>query len=128
MANANQILDKLYRNLSQLGVAGLSRGATSVTAAGLTITYVAASIQAPMGGIDGTVSPYLGIGVANPGTIQIKGAAGQNTIAAIFTSQDALNIVANACSFANDVAVQAGDTTTQLAYLAGHADLRSMGS
>jgi hypothetical protein len=80
-----------------------------------------------MGGIDGGSSPYLGIGVANPGVIQVKGAAGQNTLAAIFTSSDNLNALAVCTRLANDVSVQAGDTTTELAHLAGHPDLKMMG-
>lgn len=71
MANQVQILDKIQRNCDMLGIATSRPSATSLVAGGITISYVAASIQAPMGGIDGTVSPFLGIGVANPGKISL---------------------------------------------------------
>ena len=126
MANPAQTLDKIKRNLDAVGVAA-TRNATSVTAAGLTVSYVDASLQSPMGGVDGSASPYLGIGVANPGSLKIKGAAGENTIAAIFVAAADLAVLACCARFANDVVVEAGDTTAELARLAGHPDLKMMG-
>lgn len=126
MANPAQVLDKIKRNLDSVGVAA-TRTNSSVTAAGLTITYVDADLQAPLGGVNGAASPFLGIGVANPGTIKIKGAAGENTIAGIFVAAADLAVLACCTRFANDVVVEAGDTTAELARLAGHPDLRMMG-
>lgn len=126
MSNPVQVLDKIKRNLDAVGVAA-TRNATSVTAAGLTISYVDASIQSPMGGVNGDASPFLGIGIGNPGTLKVKGAAGENTIAAIFVSASDLAVLACCARFANDVVVEAGDTTTELARLAGHPDLKMMG-
>lgn len=126
MANPAQILDKIKRNLDAVGVAA-TRNATSVTAAGLTISYVDASLQSPMGGVDGSASPYLGIGVANPGSLKIKGAAGENAINTVFAAAADLAVLACCARFANDVVVEAGDTTAELARLAGHPDLKMMG-
>lgn len=126
MANSVQVLDKIKRNLDAVGVSA-TRNATSVTAAGLTISYVDASIQSPMGGVSDASSPFLGIGIANPGSIKIKGAAGENTIAGIFVNSSDLAVLACCARFANDVIVEAGDTTTELARLAGHPDLKMMG-
>jgi hypothetical protein len=126
MANPVQVLDKIKRNLDAVGVPA-TRNSTTVTAAGLTISYVDAAIQAPMGGVDGGSSPFLGIGVANPGVLKVKGAAGENSIAAIFVNSSDLAVLACCTRFANDVVVEAGDTTTELARLAGHPDLKAMG-
>lgn len=127
MANSAQILNKIARNLGQEGLA-FTQGASSVSVGNVVITYVPASIQSPMGGVDGSVSPFLGIGVANPGKIQLKGTAGLNTIAAIFTSATELKALSLATAFANNVIVQAGDTTAQLAEIPGMVDLLAMGS
>jgi len=69
MANDVQLLDKIQRNCEQLGLTVSRSSATSLTAGGIVITYVAATIQSPMGGIDDSASPFLGIGIANPGKI-----------------------------------------------------------
>lgn len=125
MANPVQVLDKIKRNLDAVGVSA-TRNATSVTAAGLTISYVDASIQSPMGGVDGGASPFLGIGVANPGVLKIKGATGENSIPAIFVDAADLAVLACCTRFANDVVVEAANGT-ELARLAGHPDLKMMG-
>ena len=125
----SQILDKLARNLQQMGVAA-KRGATSVDITGASvasISLVDASVQSPMGGVDGSVSPFLGIGVAAPCKIKIKGAAGKNTVAAILDSQTAAIILAACARPANNIIVEAGDSATQLAEIPGHPDMLGMG-
>ena len=96
MANAAAILQKLARNLDQLDIAE-SQGLNTVTAGAdsLVVSYVNASLQSPMAGIDDTVSPYLGIGIAAPGKLKINGAA---------------------------VQLEAGDTTTLLAEIKSYVD------
>jgi len=126
MSNSSQILDKIKRSLDQMGVSA-SRGAASVVAGGLTISYVDAAIQAPMGGVNGDVSPFLGIGVASPGVLKIKGAAGENTIAAMIDSSANAKVLSVCVRMANDVVVEAGDTTAELARIQGHPDLLGMG-
>jgi hypothetical protein len=126
MANKVQILDKIKRNLDMLGISA-TRGASSVTVSGLTISYVDASIQSPMGGVSDAAAPFLGIGVANPGKLKIKGAAGENTVAAMMDSATNLKVLRLCCSFANNVVLEAGDTATELADLPGSPDLHGMG-
>jgi hypothetical protein len=127
MANKVPVLNKLARNLEMLGQV-VSRGSDAeVIASGMTVSYVSASIASPMGGVSDASSPFLGIGIAAPGKLKIKGAAGENSIAAIFTSAADLAVLAQCAHFANNILVEAGDTATQLAEIAGHADLLGMG-
>lgn len=126
MSNPVQVLDKIKRNLDAVGVPA-TRNATSVTAAGLTISYVDAVIQSPMGGVNGDASPFLGIGIGNPGSLKIKGAGGETSIALIFTTAADLAVLACCTRFANDVVVESGDSTAELARLAGHPDLKMIG-
>ncbi len=131
MANKKQVIDKIARNLDMLKISysfgSDSSGNETIVYAGRVISYVSASIASPMGGIDDSVSPFLGIGIANPGKLQIKGAAGENSIAAMFTTQDDLNVLRVMSGHANNILVQAGDTTAQLAELPGSVDLLGMG-
>jgi len=134
MANPQQIMDKLARNLTQRGYGSAvaeSGAVVTVTKTGggsLVVSYVPAAIQSPMGGINATVSPYLGIGIANPGVLMVKGSTGQNTISALISSVEALVLLDELAGFANDILLQAGDSTTQLAYIEGTADWLGMGS
>lgn len=132
MANRSPILDKLVRNMLQRGYPNTVRSGDTVlvTKTGghvLTVSYVSKQLQAPMGGVDPTVSPYLGIGVAAPGSLKVKGSSGENTIGAIVSAVEALALMQELAGFANDIVVEAGDTTAQLARIAGSADLLGMG-
>jgi len=111
MANRVQILDKIERNCSQLGIAVTRNDLNTLTAAGMVITYVDAVIEKPMGGIDDSTSPFLGIGVANPGVIDI------DTDPSTLDEFRVLRIVAG---MANDITIPSGR-------LEGHADLLGMG-
>ena len=136
MANASAILDKIVRNMEQRGYAnpakvqlvGTTVQFTKVDTTVLLVTYVNKNTQSPMGGVDPTVSPYLGIGIAAPGSLKIKGAAGQNTVAAIFNDSGALELMVELAGYANDLIVEAGDTTTQLARIRGDESVLGMGS
>lgn len=127
MANKKFVQEKIARNLEQYGLAVTRGSAGEVLAAGLTVSYVDAVIQSPMGGVSDASSPFLGAGVQNPGKLKIKGAAGQNTLAAILGTADDLTVFAVCVRFANNVIVEAGDTTTQLAEFRGHPDLLATG-
>ena len=128
MGMKDQILDKIKRNLDVLGIAA-TRNTDDVTldVDSRIISYVDSDIKKPMGGIDPQVSPFLGIGVANPGQLKMKGAGGQNTIAAIMTTEDTLRAWAVMGNFANDKVLEAGDTTSELARVEGQEDLQGMG-
>jgi len=128
--NKVQILAKIKRDMDMLKiVATLDPVAGSVvTSDGAIISCVDASIQAPMGGINGNVSPFLGIGVAAPGQLKMKGASGENTVSAVLASALRAQVFMLLCGFANDIVIEAGDTATQLAYVQGSVDLHMMGS
>lgn len=71
MANSVAILDKIQRNCQVAGLVVSRTDSATLVAGGITITYVPAVIASPMGGIDPSVSPFLGIGIANPGKLNL---------------------------------------------------------
>jgi hypothetical protein len=114
MAMSVQILDKIQRNCQQRGLSVSRPSADLLIAEGIEISYEdAASLPGagPMMGIDPSVSPFLGIGVANPGKIVL------DTDPASIEEFQVLRIV---CGHANTVVIPAGE-------LPGHADLNGMG-
>jgi len=124
--NSKRMLERIKRHLDILGVPATNDD-VNVVVDNLTISAVDASIQSPMGGVDGNVSPYLGIGIVAPHKLKIKGDAGQNTIAAIMTSALRLQILKIVGDFSCNVIIEAGDTATQLAEIRGNVDLPMMG-
>jgi hypothetical protein len=128
--NTKAILDKLARNLDQLSI-GESRGAFSsvIVSNGLnnlTISYVPAQIQAPMGGVDDTINPFLGIGTTNPGQLLIKSTTVGGVIGDVIDGQVAAQVLAMVAGMANDIILQDG-AGTQVAYIRGTVDLLVMG-
>ena len=111
MANDVQILDKIQRNCEQLGITVSRTDADTLVAAGITITYTPASIQQPMGGIDDSSNPFLGIGIANPGKIDLD--TDPSTL-------DEYRVLRVCAGHANTIVIPAGE-------LEGHADLLGMG-
>ena len=111
MANDVQILDKIQRNCEQIGLSVTRDSATQLTAEGMVITYSAAVIQAPMGGVDDTASPFLGIGVANPGKINI------DTDPSTLVELQVLHIISG---MANSIVIPLGE-------IQGHVDMLGMG-
>ena len=110
MANKDSILDKIARNMSQRGYTADRVGDTVVVENGsndLTVTYEPKDVQMPMGGVDDTSSPYLGIGVAAPGSIKITGAgvstANPATVGELIDSVTAAVLLAEVSGFANDI-------------------------
>lgn len=131
MANREQILDKLVRNLSQRSITASRSGATAlVTKTGgnvLVVSYVDKSVQSPMGGVSASASPFLGIGIAAPGALKIKGNAGENTLVTVMSTSEAMSLLVELAGFANDIIIEAGDSTTQIARIRGDADRQGMG-
>lgn len=123
-----QILDKIKRNLDILGIAS-TRGASDITidASSRKISYEDADHALPLGGVDEDASPFLGIKHANPGKLKLKGAGGENSIAAIMADAETARVFAVMCAFANDKSIEAGDSATELALIEGHSDLLGMG-
>jgi hypothetical protein len=133
MANKEQILDKVVRNMKQRGhtaerVADTVEVTKPTSGDVLTVSYVDAVVQSPMGGIDDASSPFLGIGTAKPGVLKVKGDTGETTLALIMDEAAALELLHELAGYANDVVVEDGDSTTELARIHGHEHLVGMGS
>lgn len=131
MANSKQILAKIARDAAQLGLTVNSQSQSAVVIENgsndLTVSYVSASIQAPMGGVDPSVSPYLGVGVANPGKIKVKSAVNTaGTIADVTDSLVAAKVLALCAGFANNILLENSDASFS-GEIRGHADLIGMG-
>lgn len=137
MANRVQILDKIERNLEQIGLAPVRNSAEVLTVGNLIVRYENADIASPMGGVSDAASPFLGIGTANPGVIAISGLLDADAaLADLFVDANDYRVLARCTSFANDVILRAGDTATatdsvgagaELARLEGHPDLLGLG-
>jgi hypothetical protein len=130
-------LDKLARNLEMLGMT-VDRTTSSVIVDNgsndLTITYVDADILSPMGGVDDTQNPFLGIGIANPGKLRIEGeginSANAATVGDLIDSEVAAQVLAMVVGSSNDVQLaqaNAGAGADLETEIRGHADLLGMG-
>lgn len=132
MANSKQILQKLARNAKMIGLTVNSESQTAVVIENgsndLTISYVDASFSpAVVGGVDSSVSPYLGIGVGNPGKIKISGATTTDTVPAVIDSAVAAKVLAMCAAMANDIQLASDSGATVVAEIRGHSDLLGMG-
>jgi hypothetical protein len=130
MANSKQILDKLARNLDQLSIAYTRAGNNVVVTNGsnaLTVSYTNATIGAPMGGVDGNTSPFLGIGTANPGKIAITSSIHTaGSMADIMDSKTAAQLLQMVSAWSNNI-VLSNDNASYTAELRGCPDLIGMG-
>lgn len=132
MANDVQILDKIQRNLEQIGIT-VARDGAKLEAGNIKVQYQAAVIESPMGGIDDSASPFLGIGIANPGQIIVSGLLDADTaIADVLVDADDLRILRVVSGHGNTILVKAGRTddsilAADLAVLEGHVDMLGMG-
>lgn len=126
-----QIMAKIARNCAQLGLTVNSNtGAAVVIDNGsndLTVSYVAASIDLPMGGVSPASSPYLGVGVVAPGQLKMKSAStAADTIADVMDSLVAAKVLCVLSAFANDIVLENSDAT-YTATIRGNPDLLGMG-
>ncbi len=132
MANSAAILHKLARNAKMLGMTVNSESQTAVVidngSNDLTISYVDASFSpAVVGGVDGNASPYLGIGVGNPGKIKIKSSSTANdNMSDIIDSEVAARVLAMCAALANDIVLENSDASFS-ASIRGHSDLIGLG-
>lgn len=131
MANSVAILQKMARNAQQMGLTVNSQSQTAVVIENgsndLTISYQAA-VMTPsvVGGIDPTVSPFLGIGVGNPGQMVITSPGTAGTVAGVIDSAVAAQVLAMVAALANDI-ILADSTHASICQLRGHSDLLGMG-
>lgn len=122
MAQSAAILHKMARNAKMLGLTVNSESQTAVViengANDITISYVDASFSpAVVGGVSDVASPYLGIGVGNPGKIAITCA--DATLSAI-----GMRVLAMCAANANDLQVSLNSVVTEIR---GHSDLLGLG-
>lgn len=132
MANSAAILQKLARNAKMLGLTVNSQSQTAVVIENgsndLTISYVDAVFSpAVVGGVDSSISPYLGIGVGNPGKIKISGATTTDTVAAVIDTAVAAKVLCMCAAMANDIQLASDAGATVVADIRGHSDLIGMG-
>lgn len=134
MANKEAMLDKIARNMGQRGITAV-RTATSVTVAKtgggtLTVTYTDKAVQSPMGGVSPTASPYLGIGIAAPGSLALRGDVGtsEDTLAAILDTVEGAHLLGELTSYGNDVTINKGSDAAVLVRVRGSTDTIGVGS
>lgn len=131
MAMRKQVLDKIARNLEILGES-VSRGSAGEVvvengSADVTIAYADASFSpSMMGGVDGSASPFLGIGIGNPGKITLRVASG-DTLADILATAKAIKCFAVCAAFANNIQLLGDDDGAVELEVRGHSDLIGMG-
>jgi hypothetical protein len=126
MANITSIEQKIARNAQILGYTVSAQGYdafgnayVTITAdvGTLTVAYLPAEIQLPMGGVSPMVSPYLGIGVANPGQLLIYSSVSTaGSMADIINGPISANVFAMVAGMANDIVL--ADQATATAYYA----------
>ena len=126
-----QIMAKVARNCAQLGLTVNSNTGLAVVIENgsndLTVSYVAASIQAPMGGVDGSASPFLGLGVVAPGQLKLKSSStAADSIADVLDTVVAAKVLQVLASFGNDIVLENSDATFA-ATLRGNPDMLGMG-
>ena len=144
MANTNPIMqammNKIARDAQIMGLTVVSQGYNASGANignpnvvisngsnNLTISYAAAVFNpSVVGGIDATVSPFLGIGTANPGQLTLQSASG-TTVPTLIDGATAAQVLANLAGRANDIIMYSSDGSTQIAYLRGSSDLLGQG-
>jgi|GEM_PF-5724574 len=132
MAQSKAILFKLARNAQVLGMTVVSQSETAVVidngSNDLTISYVdAVFTPSVMGGVDPQTSPFLGIGVGNPGQVKIKSAINTGgTAADVLDSLTAAKVLAMCAALANDLIIENSDASFS-GQIRGHSDRIGLG-
>ena len=130
MANSAAILHKLARNAKMLGLTVNSESQSAVVIENgsndLTISYADASFSpSVVGGVDSSASPFLGIGVGNPGRITITSQLAVS-VDTLLDTLVAAKVLALCAAMANDIQLldnAAGDLGT----IRGHSDIIGLG-
>ena len=133
MANKESVLDKIVRNMLQRGISAERSGAVALVDKDGTdkieISYVEKNIQKPMGGVDGQVSPFLGIGVAAPGYIQVKSLkAADISLALLFAEKNVVELLVELAGYANDIKIMHSNGTTELLRIRSNETVLGLGS
>jgi len=136
MANSVQILAKIAHVAEAAGLTVNSLTADAVViddgAGDILVKYQDADISSPMGGVDGDTSPFLGIGVSNPGYLVFsKNSTGNDTMATVFDTVQSAQVLAICAGMANDISIQDGNegvgTSAELVRISGDPERGSMG-
>ena len=137
MANRDAILDKIRRNLEMLDITidadTVSNGQRKLEAGNVKIQYADADISSPMGGVSDSSSPFLGIGIANPGSLILSGLLdADTTIASVLADETDLRVLRVCSGMANDITIKAGRTddsvlAADLATMPGSSDVKGLG-
>jgi hypothetical protein len=111
-----QIMAKIARNCAQLGLTVNSNSGQAVVIENgsndLTISYVAAAIDLPMGGVSPASSPFLGVGIVNPGQLKMKSSStAADTIADVMDSLVAAKVLCVLVGIGNDIVLENSDAT-----------------
>lgn len=130
MAMSKQILQKMARNAKMLGLTVNSESQTAVVIENgsndLTISYVDASFSpSVVGGVSDSASPFLGIGVGNPGRVAISG-ANATTVASLIDSLVAAKVLAMCAALANDIQLL-DNAQASLGVIRGQSDIIGLG-
>jgi hypothetical protein len=132
MSKSSMVLMKLARNAKMLGLTLNSESATQFVVENgsndLTVSYENLPVSpAVLGGVDPSVSPFLGIGVGAPGKIKIKSSINTNTsVTDVLNSEVAAKLLALCASMANDIVLENSDASWSM-MIRGHSDLLGMG-
>jgi len=127
-----QTMLRIARDAFELGLVVVSQSATNVVISNgsnnLTVGYIAASFNPSMvGGVDGSVSPFLGIGTANPGKILMLSSINTaGTIADVIDGSVAAQVLCLLAGRANDLVLSNSDGSS-ITNIRGSADLLGMG-
>ncbi len=113
MGNSISIMAKIARNAQILGYNVVSQGydaygngqvVLTADVGTLTVSYLPPEIMSPQGGVSPMVSPYLGIGIANPGQLMLSSSVSTTgSMADIINGPISANIFAMCAGFANDL-------------------------
>lgn len=141
-SSKNQILDKIARDAEFLGLT-VSRslqanGANAVVVDNasndLTISYKltaadgSAIIAAPMGGVDSSSSPYLGIGLSAPGALTITSSITTNdNMSDIIDSAIAAQVLQLVSGYANNIVLSNSDAAFTATLRGGIPGVGSLG-
>lgn len=125
------ILFKMARDAQMLGLVVVSQSQSALVISNgsnnLTVSYVQPVFSPPqVGGVDDSVSPFLGIGAGNPGQLALQGATG-TTIATLIDGAVAAQLFAMMAGYANDINLMHDDGVTVLAKIRGDVNLLGMG-
>jgi hypothetical protein len=131
------MMQKIARDLQMMGLTVVSQSQSQVQilngSNNLYVSYINEAFSpSVVGGIDDTISPFLGIGTSQLGQLSLQSVGG-SSIPAILDGAIAAQVFAELAGFANDIILADNSASAgaapgvQLARIRGDADLLNMG-